>query len=69
MASAPEMAGPFRLERTYGQGGRRRERLLAKEAPPERSGAEAIESPPGSIVVRGRLAGCSADHIDLLEAI
>jgi hypothetical protein len=69
MAWAPEIAGPFRIERTYGQGGRRRERLLAKEAPPERSGAEAIERPRSSIAVRGRLAGRSVDQIDPRTAV
>jgi hypothetical protein len=43
-------------ETTYGQGGRRDEQWLVEEAHGA-SGAEAIEMPRDSIVVRGRLAG------------
>jgi diguanylate cyclase (GGDEF)-like protein/putative nucleotidyltransferase with HDIG domain len=59
VATSLSIAGPAGeyAETTYGQGGRRRGQSPATEAPPERSGAETIGRPQGSIVVRGRLAG------------
>jgi hypothetical protein len=49
-------------ETTYGQGGRRDEHWLVREAP-ERSSAATIERPGDSIVVRGRLAGRRVEAI------
>jgi diguanylate cyclase (GGDEF)-like protein/putative nucleotidyltransferase with HDIG domain len=52
---AGEAAAGYK-ETTYGKGGQRGENWFAEEAP-QRSGADMIGRPSGSIVVRGRLAG------------